>query len=275
MNEYNILGLGKFGCDIAELFETYPQYQVYKIDIVNRAGNALLLPRQNTPEEYEDNFCDISSFLSRASGSITVILDGSELVNSSALMLLEQIKELQIDIVYFRPDLSSLSEKNILHERIARGILQEFARSGLFSSILLFDLPTLESAIGEIPVRKYKQVIKDTIFWSIYNLQKFNNVEPVLDSQSSDIVSAKIHSLGIVDMEKNEEKPFYLLDGVMEKVYYFNMSERRLNEDFSLLNDVKKYTSSNPSTVKTSFSIYSSEDDVEFSLCLYKSALIQ
>ena len=53
----NIVGLGQCGCNIAEKFNQYPQYEVYLFDSEKRSGkNARVLKEHNTHKDYEENF---------------------------------------------------------------------------------------------------------------------------------------------------------------------------------------------------------------------------
>ena len=54
----NIIGLGKAGCKIAELFKEYPQYTVFKMDSdkkLKRKKNCFYIPQQGSAELYDAN----------------------------------------------------------------------------------------------------------------------------------------------------------------------------------------------------------------------------
>jgi cell division GTPase FtsZ len=51
----NIIGLGQAGCNIAEHFKRYAQYNVFKIDTgLKKEKGVYALEHQNTPEDYEE-----------------------------------------------------------------------------------------------------------------------------------------------------------------------------------------------------------------------------
>ena len=50
----NIIGLGKVGCNIADHFGNYPQYNIYKIDRNIEGKRCYSLPDLQEPEEYEE-----------------------------------------------------------------------------------------------------------------------------------------------------------------------------------------------------------------------------
>ena len=58
----NIIGLGKAGCKIAELFKEYPQYTVFKMDSdekLKRKKNCFHIPQQSSAELYDANPIDL------------------------------------------------------------------------------------------------------------------------------------------------------------------------------------------------------------------------
>jgi hypothetical protein len=54
----NILGLGKGGCAIADLFSQYPEYKVFKADVGLKGKNCLSIPACKTIEEYEEKLAE-------------------------------------------------------------------------------------------------------------------------------------------------------------------------------------------------------------------------
>ena len=50
----NVLGLGKGGCAIADLFSQYPEYKVFKADVGLKGKNCFNIPACKTIEEYEE-----------------------------------------------------------------------------------------------------------------------------------------------------------------------------------------------------------------------------
>lgn len=92
-----------------------------------------------------------SSFLNAVKTStddeVLFVCVGSSEITGCALKVLEEIKDKKITVLYIRPDLTFLNEKAKIQERIVYNIFQEYARSGLFEKIFLFDNLVLEKVI--------------------------------------------------------------------------------------------------------------------------------
>ena len=128
----DIIGLGEAGCNIAECFRKYPQYNIYKIDVgavsdfdfINhydggseKGVNCLSVPKQTNPESYEAATPDMSSFFSKLGEEVTFVVAGAGHISGMALAVLEQIKDKKISVLYIRPNPKSLTGKKKLLER--------------------------------------------------------------------------------------------------------------------------------------------------------------
>ena len=103
-----IVGLGKAGCAIADKFAEYPQYKTYKIDsegIDGKSRNCLLLKRQKTPEGYEKSVRTMKTFFKNVSNDILFVISGSGIISGSALQILKNLQDKNINILYIKPDL--------------------------------------------------------------------------------------------------------------------------------------------------------------------------
>ena len=88
-----IIGLGSAGCNIADQFAKYPQYEIYKIDEgaytgTRKDANMLSVTRQNSHQEYETNTPDLNSFLHPIKGKVLFIVGGSGNISGMALSAL-------------------------------------------------------------------------------------------------------------------------------------------------------------------------------------------
>ena len=73
----NIVGLGSAGCNIAEKFARYPQYNIYKIDVGLRGlkkDGVYAMPKQKTAEDYESKCPSLKNFFNDCSEIMRMII---------------------------------------------------------------------------------------------------------------------------------------------------------------------------------------------------------
>jgi hypothetical protein len=258
----NIVGLGNCGCSLAEEFEKYPQYNVLCIDAEPRQSkNFHLLPKKDTPEEYEGGCPNLTNFLN-CNGEVIFILGGSGHVSAASLRILEKIKHCRISILYIKSDQEFLSESARLQQRATFHILQEYARSGIFEQIILVDNSYVSEVVGEVSIVDYYEKINQAITPVIHFLNVFNNSKPVMSTFSSLAPTSRIRTVGIVNVETGEEKVFFSLDNRTETRYYYAISEKSLKEDGTLHSKIRAQVKEKDE--RTSFGIFKTDYDNNF-----------
>ena len=156
----NIIGLGKAGCKIAELFKEYPQYKVFLLDSEDkykRRKNCFNIPQQNSAELYDANPIDLTKLIGSLDDDEEVyfIVCGSGKVSACSLWILRELREKKVNIVYIKPDSSTLDHKSILRNKAHFHILQEYSRSGVFDRILIFDNNCMSDIIGKTSILNF------------------------------------------------------------------------------------------------------------------------
>jgi len=258
----NIIGLGNCGCNIAEEFTRYPQYSVFCIDTEPRQSeNFYLLPRKDSPEEYEKDCPDLTNFLN-CNGDALFILGGSGHVTAACLRVLETIKHCKVTILYINDCPELLSETARLQQRASFHILQEYARSGVFEQIILVDNSSVSDIVGEVSIVEYYKSINQTIVPAIHFLNVFNNSKPVMSTFYPLAPTSRIRTVGIINVETGEEKMFFSLDSRTETRYYYAIGEKSLKEDATLNNKIRNQVRGK--NERTSFGIFKTEYDDNF-----------
>ena len=273
----SIIGLGDCGCNIAEKFSMHSQYKIYYINTRGQyVGHKNQLWKEyNHPEKYEENCPDMSDFFEDIDEEVLFIVGGSGYISAASLRLLSYVKDKRISVLYIKPDVEFLSETNKLIENSVFHILQEYARSGVFEKIFLFENSSLEKIIGNLTITNFYGKINDYITPTIHMINVFDNTEPVMTSFSELSQTSRICTFGAVDLNAGEEKMFFPLDSIKEKRYYFGVSEKSLETDESLLGEIKNYIRSEPEDARTSFSIYSTDYEENFAYVLCYTSEIQ
>jgi len=274
----NVIGLGSAGCAIADSLDKYSQYDIYKLDNgIESKGNKYPIAIQRTHEEYDKEPIKLTQFISRMKKSDTLlfILGGGGAISGASLQVLRQLHKKypnSIDIMYIKPDVELLSELGRLRDRVCFRVLQEYARSGVFRSILLVSNPHIEAAIGDVPIKNYYENMNNFIAYAYHMQNVFRNTQPEISSLSSSKPEhVRLWTLGVLDVEKNEEKLFFPLDKPTEKCYYYGINEERLETDGKLLREIRKQVKANSEQAGApcSYAIHSTsyEDDMAYVTC--------
>ena len=273
----SIIGLGDCGCNIAQKFSVYPQYKTYFINTSGQYSGhkTQLWPEYDMPEKYEENCPDMSSFFQDIDEEVLFIVGGSGYISGASLGLLSYIKDKKISVLYVRPDIEFLSETKRLIEKCTFHILQEYARSGVFERVFLFENSSLEGLIGDLTITNFYDKINDYIVPIVHMINVFDRTKPIMTSFSSLAPSSKICTIGIKNFSSGEEEMFFPLDTIREKRYYYGVSKETLENDSSMLGEIKKHVRSNPESIRSSFSIYSTDYKDNFAYIVYHTSEIQ
>ena len=263
----NIVGLGQCGCNIAEKFNQYPQYEVYLFDTEERSGkNARLLKEQNSHEGYEENFPkykfkpkhDETIFICATSGTIT----------GASLRLLHHFKKTEIRLVMILPDHSEMLETYALQHKLIFNALQDYARSGMLKDVVLISNEILEETIPNLTFLNKYDKINEVISYSLHTINVFENTEPVSKTKIDHKDHCRILSLGSYDYKINEENMYFSLDNVIESVYYISIPQKTLEEDFELVRTMKDNFKEKNSS---SYQVYSNNSDYDYGIVVKRT----
>jgi hypothetical protein len=274
-----IIGLGEAGCSIANKFANYPQYKIYKIDegLKGYKKNGIYtMPTMKTAEEYEEGCPSMKSFFKDVSGDVLFVVCGAGKIASASLRVLEHLKHCSINILYIKPDLDFLSEPSQKREDMVRGVLQEYARSGVFEKIFIVDNKMVESALGSVPVAGYYDALNEYIVSVFHMINVYTHIKPIFGNRQDAVESARISTIGLVDLEKDEDKAFLDFDLVRQKDYFYGVNQERAQTDGTLK---KKITESAKKRLdentKVTYSVYTTQYEEDHGFCVYHTSKIQ
>jgi hypothetical protein len=254
-----IIGLGNAGCNIAEKFMQYPQYNVYRIDAEKRKGPKFKkVPECSSHEEYEASCPSMKRFFKDAKPPYLFIVSGGSTISGASLRILQQLDSKEINILYIKPDISLLPHVKQLEERVVFNVLQEYTRSAVFKKIFIVSNAQLEEVLGEVPIVGYYDKLNDILVNTTHMINVFNNTKPVMGTLSETLEVARISTLGLVDIETGEKKLFYPLQTPREMLYYYSIDHEQLENDGTLLRKfVKQVKDSSRPDTRVSYGIYS------------------
>tara|TARA_Y100000592_G_C5449602_1_gene307967 strand:+ start:838 stop:1689 length:852 start_codon:yes stop_codon:yes gene_type:complete len=268
---YNLVGIGKAGCNIVDKLGPYGNYSCFFIDKDLKTKKAnLSVPNFDNPEEYEVfSPQKLNNFAKKINGDITLVLSGDSIISGITLVFLQKIKTLghSISVVYVTPDLELVNGDKMLQERVVRNVLQQYARSAAIDKIMMLSNPALEEATGGTTIMSYYNDIND-IFVNAYNMiNVFKNSKSISDTFSKTSNISRIYTIGMFDIDGGYENLFFPLKEPAEVVYYFGINEEKLNTEKNLFRKITDFiTHKKEQYEKVSFGIYSTnyEHDVGY-----------
>ena len=275
----SVIGIGNGASAIAEKFEQYPQYNVYKLNdkFEKSAGRNRILKSFSEPEEYEKNIPSLKKYFAKVDEHVQVFVIGSSYSSNYTLGILEQIRDKKIDIFYIKPDSDLLTGIPKLMDNAVFGVLQEYARSGIFNSITLLSNKKLEEAIGNVPVKKFYDHINNAISSTIHYLNYFDHNEPEIGVMSKPAPHSRIRTLGTLDTKKIKENWFFELDMEREVCYYLCINKEKLETDGALHKNVVDILKEKPRNAfrKISYAIYETPHGKDFGFCVAHTNAVQ
>ena len=273
----NVIGLGNAGCEIAERFSQYPQYEVYKIDIsLKKQKNCFSMPSRKIVEEYESKFpARILTALRKIQGDILFIVGGGGEVSSASLRILEAVSKNKIEVLYVKPDESIVTDDESILDKISSGILQQYARSGLFERLYLVSNSEIQRTVGNIPISKYYDTLNEIISSTIHMVNVYRNSKPTISSFPKDSDVCRICTIGIGEIEKMTDQMYFSLDNANEKRYYFAINKKELEESTTLLSKIKTRARQKDSNIKGGFGIYPTEYKKSYIYIVEQTKIIQ
>jgi len=275
-----IIGLGQAGCNIADHFSQYPQYNIIKIDTkLKKAKNTFNLKYHSNPEHYEKKLpVRLIKHLHQTVQSHTLFITSCGMVSGASLSILEKIKDkTQITVMYIIPHQTELVGDKKLQNTLLFNVFQEYARSALFERVYLLDNQKMSDIIGPVPIMKRWESLNNLIASTYHMINVFEHTQPILTTITNRIKTARISTLGLLDEENNEEIMFFKLDIQIEKNYYYRFPNKQLEENVSLMEAIQTNLKTNieHDKMKITYSVYSTEYDKLLAYCEKSSTLIQ
>ncbi len=265
-----IVGLGKAGCNIAELFKQHKQYEVVLLD----EGKGI--KKKDTVEEYDsiDYKPRRKAIKSATEGFLFVC--GSGKVAGATLRVLEGLKHVKMTVVYLVPDLEFATSDEKMRNKVHFGVLQEYTRSGMISEMLIISNNEVINMAGSGTVYDYFNKANYFIYTTIHTLNYCMHVEPEFGTIHSRKDISRISSIGFGNIEENEEKLLFSLDNITETGYIININEDDLANDVDLLPNIKAMVSENKQREReTSFAIWSTTEDTNYYYTKHYTHFIQ
>lgn len=274
-----IVGLGSCGCRIATMLEKLYSYDVYKIDSEERKEDRYKkIKSYKNPEDYEKNIPNLKPFFKdiKKDDEVLFIFGGGGLISGASLIILQQIKRAKISILYIRPETELLDEIRYLVERATFGVLQQYARSGVFERMIIVSNPVVEKIVGNLPITQYNAKMNETIVGALHMINVFKNLPSIANNFTTPVNVARIETFGVVDLNENKQQLFFELDNIREMWFYFCVPKKMLDDDCSIHQKLRDQIRINKKeNVKVSYGLYETDYKEIYSYVVARSAEIQ
>lgn len=267
-----IIGLGTAGVNIVKAFKEYPQYQGYCLDVGLKGlkkDGIFEIPEQDSPEAYEKYCPSVKGFLKTARPELTMVMSNTGHISGAALTILEQVKDRKISVIMINSDERRLTDYTRLVGRSTFGVMQEYARSGLFSDISLISNKAMEDIIGEVPLIGYYDSLNSLLVNTVHMINVFDHTEPVISDISETPEIYRVSTYGISDLEeKDQEKLFFPLDNIRQVRYYIAINRKQLEEDKTLNKKINQFLEkSRESGIDVFYGVYATNYNQNYVYC--------
>ena len=277
-----IIGVGKLGCAIAEQLTEHPEYRIYQFDTDLDERGSFSLDPCNDMKEYEESIDqkEVEVYLKGIKKKDTVLLiaEGGDPTTGVILKILETVRSSTLNVLYICPDRTMSSETRKRDDKVAFNILQEYARSAVFSGIYLVSKSTVEALVGDVSIEKYEESIAHFVSYVVAMVNYFNHTEPILASKIEPRNISKIISFGISSLDEDQQdiRMLFPLEESRDIHFFYGIPEEALANDASLMKKIKKHVKDHREPgISTSFSVYSTKHEAIMVLCLAYSSKIQ
>ncbi len=247
-----VIGVGSLGGLVAEELKSYPEYRSYKLVDSGAENNTFILGSYATMAEYEDNFPydEVEIYLEgiREGDQVLLVIEGGDPISGSTLRLLEIISHASVSILFIKPGTSLRSESSAQNTRLAFGVLQEYARSGLLERIIFVDRERIETLVGNVPLNLYEKRIASILSYNLAMLLYFENSKSVMSSLGERPIGCRLGTLGISSLADDYDAPISLLFPLTAPrvaEFYYGIPAPEIKTNTELVTRIKSHVESN------------------------------
>ncbi len=235
-----ILGLGRSVKKILNAFAIYPQYEIFYLSEDDLGDHGDM-------ESYESGFSplriDSRLFKLRYEAEILFVVFGGAEVNGCSLRILEMLKDSKITILYIDPDSDLLTKRQRMNNRISLGVLQEYARSGMFDMLYIVSEVEIKKAMGEVSLLEYDDKLADYLVSTFGMFNYFLHSDPIRKVEKEIKKGLRIGTLGFFQMgDSREELCLAPLSDIKQKVYYYGLTSEEISNP-GLMTEIREQLS--------------------------------
>ena len=266
-----VLGIGEAGSNIALEVAQISNLKAISVD----SGG--LVPKKKSHEEYEKSGASVAKKLKLPKDKdVTVVVCGAGKVSGLTLSLLETLKNRKITVIYIVPDPFMLSKTQKLQHKVVFGVLQQYARSGLFKSMYIVSNKDIESFVGSASISNMYEKINNMVANFVVSLHWFENTEPVIGSLHEPKDISRIKTVAIQEVNSGDPNYFYKLENITEVGLLYSASEEMIKSEENFLTNIReRVILYKERDVECSFGVWQNESDASFIYSIMHTHFIQ
>ena len=254
-----MIGLGRAGCNIAKLFK--PHTKNYKIILLDADKG---IDQKSSVEEYDETDFKFKQKGLKSHNEASLFVCGSGKIAGATLRVLEALTPFKTTVYYIIPDLEFCSREEKLRHKVHFSVLQEYARSGMISEVVILDNKRLINLVGAGTTLKYYEKVNYFIYSTIQNLMYCKHVDPDFGKLHEKKDISRISTIGFGNFDE-EEKLMFGLDNITETCYIINIEGEDLDNDSQVIPNCQGLVRENKEKSRdTSFAVWRSSEESGF-----------
>jgi hypothetical protein len=277
-----VIGIGDFGCALAEELTAYPEYRVYKINSDISERGSLAIGRYSDMQEYESNIDDdeVAVYLRsvKSGDEVLVAVEGGDPITGSLLRILKTISDAKVSVLYVCPDRNICSETQKRDDKICFNVIQEYARSGALDRVYLINKSSVEALVGDVSIQEYEKSISYFISYVVAMVNYFNHSEAIVLNKLSVKNSCRIATFGVCSLDnKAPVNLLFPLNKISDVHFYYGLPSDVIEADGTLMKKIKQQVRDykTDESMSVGFSVYSLTLPDPFVVCAAYSNEIQ
>ena len=277
-----VIGIGNFGCALAEELTAYPEYRVYKINSEISERGSLGIGRCSDMQEYESalDADEVAVYLRsiKDSDEVLIVVEGGDPITGSLLRILHTISTAKISVLYICPDRNTCSETQKRDDKICFNVAQEYARSGAINRVYLVNKSTVEALVGEVSIQEYEKSISYFISYIVAMVNYFNHSDAIILNKLSVKNSCRIATLGVCSLDdKTPVNLLFPLQKISDVHFYYGLPTDVIETDGTLMKKIKQQVKDykTDESMSVGFSVYPLTLSDPFIVCAAYSNEIQ
>ena len=277
-----VVGIGDFGCALAEELTAYPEYRVYKINSEISERGSLAVGRHSDMQQYESSIDDdeVAVYLRsvRHGDEVLVVVEGGDPITGCLLRVLNTINDAKISVLYVCPDRNICSEIQKRDDKICFNVIQEYARSGVLDRVYLVNKSSVEALVGDVSIQEYEKSISYFISYVVAMVNYFNHSEAIVLNKMSIKNSCRVATFGVCSLDnKAPVNLLFPLKKISDVHFYYGLPSEVIEGDGTLMKKIKQQVKDykTDDSMSVGFSVYSLTLPDPFVVCVAYSNEIQ